>query len=383
MLIDNLRARHIFMDKHGLSRMGTGALDGAALAQMIDGIGFVQLDSINTLARAHDMILIARHAGYRPDALKSLFEGQRGLWEHWTHDASLIPMYAYPYWQDRFAVPPRNAPNRAEMDRILDHITQHGAACSRDVGTGQARGTTGWWDWTPSKAALEQLWRMGVLAVSGRVNFQKTYDLATRVIPAAVRDVTLDRSAIVDWAARMALARLGFATAREIAAYFALIDAGEAKAWLARADVRAVQITGADGSLRAAFALNTDLDAPAPDPILRLLSPFDPMLRDRARAEFLFGFHYRIEVFVPEPKRQYGYYVFPILQGDRLIGRIDVKAHRSEGALRVRALWPEAGVRFAAKRCAELEAELQRLVPFSGCDRLEYAPDWLREGGTA
>ena len=112
---------------------------------------------------------------------------------------------------------------------------------------------------------------------------------------------------------------------------------------------------------------------------LRILSPFDPALRDRDRADFLFGFHYRIEVFVPEPKRKFGYYVFPILEGDRLIGRIDAKAFRDASTLRIRALWPEAGVKFGSGRMQRLEAELDRLARFAGCERVAFLDGWLRE----
>jgi hypothetical protein len=111
---------------------------------------------------------------------------------------------------------------------------------------------------------------------------------------------------------------------------------------------------------------------------MRVLSPFDPALRDRVRAERLFGFHYRIEVFVPEAQRRYGYYVFPLLEGARLVGRIDMKARRDAGVLQVRALWPEAGVRFGAGRMARLEAELDRMARFAGCDRVGFDVGWLR-----
>ena len=119
--------------------------------------------------------------------------------------------------------------------------------------------------------------------------------------------------------------------------------------------------------------------APEPGGRLRVLSPFDPALRDRKRAERLFGFHYRIEVFVPEAKRRYGYYVFPLLEGDRLVGRIDMKADRKAGVLNVTALWPEPGVRFGAGRSARLEAELARVARLAGVARVDFADGWRRD----
>ena len=149
---------------------------------------------------------------------------------------------------------------------------------------------------------------------------------------------------------------------------------------LERGEVVEVMLEGADGSARKVLARPATLsETPDITPRLRILSPFDPALRDRARAEHLFGFFYRIEVFVPEPKRRWGYYVFPVLEGDRLIGRLDTKAFKQEGVLRVKAFWPEIGVRLTKARMAKLEAELDRLARFASCDRVEFLPGWQRE----
>ena len=140
-------------------------------------------------------------------------------------------------------------------------------------------------------------------------------------------------------------------------------------------------IEGADGALRRSFArpglADEAVNIPEPPNRIRILSPFDPALRDRKRAERLFGFFYRIEVFVPEPKRQYGYYVFPVMERDRLIGRIDAKCLRGENALAIRAFWPEPGIRMGAGRLARLEAELTRLGQFTTCRELRFADGWL------
>jgi uncharacterized protein YcaQ len=144
-----------------------------------------------------------------------------------------------------------------------------------------------------------------------------------------------------------------------------------------------IEVEGADGSRRVSFArpgvVEEAAGLPEPPARLRVLSPFDPALRDRARAERLFNFFYRIEVFVPEPKRTYGYYVFPLLEGARIVGRIDMKARRDTGALVVRALWPERGVIFGAGRLRRVQTELDRMAVFSRCDRVSYEDGWLRE----
>ena len=274
-----------------------------------------------------------------------------------------------------------------QFDTILARIAAEGPLTTSDVGAGEARGSGGWWDWNPSKTALEWLWHTGKLAIARRDGFQKVYDLAERVIPLAHRGPAPHSDQMIDWACNAALDRLGFADASELRGYWGVITPAEARDWASAAlksgTVVAVDVAGAKGQIRRSLG-RPDVVAQAvgaTEPVnrLRILSPFDPALRDRARAEFLFGFTYRIEVFVPEAKRTYGYYVFPVLEGDRLIGRIDVKAFRDAGALRVKGFWPEAGVRMGAGRQARLEAELDRLARFAGCDRVEFLAGWQHD----
>ena len=395
-VLPNAAARRLFLHLHGLGEVPAGPAKGADLAALIARIGFVQVDSIPTVERAHHMILAARRPAYRPPALKRLLERDRALFEHWTHDASILPVALFPVWQLRFA---RDADRlrdnwkrwfrdgyEAQFDTILNRIARDGPVTSSDVGKGEARGRGGWWDWHPSKTALEWLWRTGQLQITRRDGFQKVYDLTERVIPQEHRLPCPPVDAVVDWACSSALDRLGFATPGEICAYWNAVTPQEARDWckaeLAAGRVMEIAVESGDGSRRHSLA-RPDVaaraaDAPAPPGRLRVLSPFDPALRDRARAERLFGFHYRIEVFVPEAQRRYGYYVFPLLEGAGLVGRIDMKARRDAGVLQVRALWPEAGVRFGAGRLARLEVELDRMARFAGCDRVGFDDGWLR-----
>lgn len=391
--LPNRLARRLFLHRHALST----APRGVPVADLVQRIGFVQVDSIATVERAHHMILWSRDPAYRPEALKTALEQDRQLWEHWTHDAAILPVDTYPYWKHRFQ---RDAARlqgswqrwfregyEAQFDRILTHIAAHGPVTSAEVSTGEPRGTGGWWDWHPSKTALEWLWRTGQLAITRREGFHKVYDLTERVIPAPILRAEVSAKAKADWACTRALDHLGFGSAAEIAAFHDALSRETVRDWLhagqSRGEIIAIAVEGADGSLRPAFArpdiLAAAEAAPPPPARLRVLSPFDPALRDRARAEFLFGFHYRIEVFVPEPKRRWGYYVFTVLEGDRLVGRLDAKAHRAEGVLRLRAFWPEAGVQLTKARTAKLMAELDRLARFSGCERVELLPGWQRE----
>ena len=393
--IPNRQARRHLMSLTGLNG-GTGPMRRQALAQAIDGLGFVQVDSVNVLERAHHHILFSRGAGYRRADLSALVEKDRHLFENWTHDASIIPSAFFPYWRHRFAREKARLRERwkrhfgtehfdDDIARVLDRIGRDGPAMARDFEGDKP--STGWWDWHPSKAALEYLWRTGELSITRREGFQKVYDLTERVIPQAHRDIEVDHDAFVDWACREALKRLGFATRGEIAGFWALLTPAEVDAWIAanRGELVPVRVETVDGSKpRASLALLGAVGAahaaPEPPDRVRILSPFDPLMRDRARAERLFGFSYRIEIFVPEAKRRYGYYVYPVLRGDATVGRIDVKAERERDALAVRAFWLEPGVRPSKALTTRLEAELERLRRFAGVGRVEFANGWLRPG---
>ena len=387
-IISNHVARRVFLERHGLCAPPRRKLTDQGLLEIIRSLGFVQVDSINTVARAHHMILFARNQTYRPAQLTRLLERERALFEHWTHDASIIPVEYYPYWRyrferDRAMLLKRWRKARHEgfeeiFDEILAMIGRNGPTMARDIGSQRKTGR-GWWDWHPEKTALEFHWRTGNLAISGRDGFQKIYDLAENVIPSKNLSELVDEGTFVDWACRSALKRLGFATSGEIAAFWDIVTPAEASAWCenalgaGRLSEVLVENCG-DRRPTKSFAF-PDLplrcaDLSVPLDRLRVLSPFDPMIRDRKRCLRLFGFDYRIEIFVPAPKRQYGYYVFPLLEGDRFVGRVDMK-HVS-GTLSVSNLWLEHGVQLGKRRVAALEAELDRHRRFVDADRVTF-----------
>jgi uncharacterized protein YcaQ len=395
-VLKNADARRLFLDRHVLGEPPTGPAKGAALGALIERLGFVQLDSINTVARAHDLILFARRPTYRCGDLKNHYEKDRALFEHWTHDAAIIPMSFYPHWHLRRS---RDAQKlkaqwrnwrrdgfETQFQTVLNHVRDHGPVGSSDVGKDEKRGSGGWWDWHPSKTALEYLWRSGAICVVGRDGFQKRYDLTERVIEQSLTAQTPEPQDTIDWKCTGAIDRLGFATSGEIAAFWATVTPAEAKGWcvdhLKTGALIEIDVQGADKALRRSFARPDVFEqatcAPAPTTRMRILSPFDPALRDRARAERLFGFHYRIEVFTPEPKRKYGYYVFPILQGAHLIGRIDMKAFRDQDRLIVRAVWPEKHIKWTPVKTAQLNAELARIARLAGTTLIDFEPGWLR-----
>jgi len=388
--LDNAAARAIFLDRHALWDTPQGEAHGPALLDLITKLGFVQLDSINTVARAHDLILFARRPRYRPKMLRTLYEKDRALFEHWTHDASVVPMAFYPWWRMRMQRDAAELIKRwrnwrrdgfeSQFDTVLRHIRENGPCCSSDVGTDEKKGSGGWWDWHPSKTALEYLWMSGALTVTKRVGFRKFYDLTERVIETHARNDVPSDAETIDWCCQQALDRLGFATSGELAAFWRHATPQETKAWctdaLARGEIMEMTIGQVDGKPRKVFARpdivdDPALDRPAPSR-LRVLSPFDPALRDRNRARRLFGFDYTIEMFVPAAKRKWGYYVYPILEGDRFVGRIEVKADRKAGKLRVINLWREPKVKWTPARANKTEAELARMLRFVGLQEVVW-----------
>ncbi|HUO89261.1 MAG TPA: crosslink repair DNA glycosylase YcaQ family protein [Rhizomicrobium sp.] len=393
-VIPNEKARALILALSGLSgvRQEGGA---AAVAPLIRRLGYVQLDSIKIIERAHHHILYARHTGYRPRHLDRLQAKAPALFEHWTHDSSLIPLEHYPHWRHRFARTKANVAKWRERfgdDRVLrtvrDHIEEHGASVARDFA--HLGGRTGpWWGWGPAKAALEYLWRTGELAVLERDGFEKIYDLAERSIPRALRQARPSKTETHDWAHNAALDRLGAATPRMLADFWAHAEIPETARWIETEkkkgrliDVVLEAATGHRSFNAVARPGIEELvrDLPEPTSRLRVLSPFDPVLRDRTRLERIFGFDYTIEIFVPGHRRKYGYYVFPLLEGSRFVGRIDMKAERANDRLAVKGLWMERRFTFSNARRRKLERELQRQAKLGAVRDIVFPHSAVRTG---
>ena len=382
--IDNKTARHLFIHKHGLSQNPASACTHHDIQSTIEGLGFVQVDSIRTVERAHHLIIFSRHQTYKHLMLERLLENDRTLFENWTHDASIIPSKFYPFWKHLFAAKKITLVGRWKKwgrtgfieiaDDVMAHIKQNPGTFARDLKPppDKSKTTPGWWDWHPSKSAFEYLWRSGQVAICHRKGFQKAYDLVERVIPSKNLQADVTDAEFQQWACTSALERLGFASHGEIAAFWALVSPAIVKTWIDEnpSKLRQVEIQSHDKkSSKILWANSNILDElaslPKPPSRLRILSPFDPMLRDRKRAKFLFGFDFRVEMFVPEPQRIYGYYVFPILQGDKIIGRIDMKADRKAKILNIRKVWLEDKIKWSAARKNALEKELTRIAKFT------------------
>lgn len=358
---------------------------------MIEAIGFVQVDSINVVERAHHHILWSRLPGYSQGVLDELI-GRGEVFEQWTHDASVIPSRWFAHWKPRFEK--RGMGNWVKQrlgkggEKVVAHvrgrIEAEGPLMAKHF-EGEGGGSGGWWEWKPSKAALEHLWRVGELSIAKRVNFHKVYDLTSRVLPRVHGDPTPSDEEHVKWACETALERLGCGTAREIAQFWNAIDQRVAQKWCdgaaARGEIERVMIEAVDGSkARVGFAVRgwrerakAAKEMAGESDGLRLLSPFDPLVRDRARCKRLFGFEYNFEAFVPETKRKFGYYVLPILDGERLIGRLHPKAERDDGKLVVKGVWWEPKVRETKSLRRRLDEVLERFAKLNGVERVDRA----------
>jgi uncharacterized protein YcaQ len=383
-------ARLLLMGAQGLLEDPARAAGPAVLRRLVEQMGFVQLDSINVVERAHHLTLASRLDKYRHEHLTRLLEKDRSLFEHWTHDASAVPTRWFAHWKPRFerarARILGNAWWRERMGgdhgrtvaHVRERVRREGPLRSQDFEHERRGGPAGWWEWKPQKAALEFLWKTGELTVVRREAFQKVYDLTERVLPEQHAAPRPSEREHVEWACSTALERLVVATPKEVAEFWDEIEIADARAWCEEAArggrVVPVSVESLDGSKpRAAYALNDwrrRLERlPAPPARTRLLSPFDPVLRDRARASRLFGFDYRFEAFVPGPKRVHGYYVLPVLEGDRLVARLDPKFERREGLLNVRRVYWEPDVRVTRQRLKGLERAVARLADFLGAER--------------
>lgn len=349
--------------------------------RIVRTLGFLQLDSINVVERAHELILHARSDAYvRESVFRELRSGK--LFEHWTHDASLIPAEHYPHWHHRFARF-RSRWQLARLDdgaeelapKVLARIRSEGSLMSRDFDDVGGKRRGGWWNWKPAKAVLECLWRTGELAVTDRRNFQKVYDLPQRAVRLH-NEPPSDRETFVNWACSAALERLGIATPAEIAAFYRIVDLAAVHAWIhASLNNGTLVPVEVDGRISIAFAdVNKRLARLGEPPTrVRLLAPFDPLVRDRARAERLFSFHYRFEAFVPEAKRVHGYYVLPVLAGDHLVGRVNAKFDRQRDVLQLTVMPWESGFKPSAAFRSDLEQAADRLRAFVGAARMEIA----------
>lgn len=339
------RARRMAIAAQGLARpRPVGRVDAGHLRRVLDRMTLVQLDSVNVLTRSHHLPFFSRLGPYDRDRLDDLLWRSGECFEYIAHEAAVLPVDLHPFVRYRMAshrswrtANRLNTAHPGYLDAVLAEVAEHGPLTATDLSNGGDR-TGDWWGLSPGKWALAGLHAIGRVAVADRrTNFVIAYDLPERVIPGEV----LERPPPSEHESRVELVRravraLGVATLADIADYHRQTQAPTKAALVDLVRAGAVEEVRVEGWREAAF-VDPALVVPRRSEARALLSPFDPLVWFRPRAERLFDFHYRIEIYTPAPKRRFGYYVLPFLLGDRLVGRVDLKADRAAGVLRVRA----------------------------------------------
>lgn len=371
--ISNKEIRKLWLNTMGLATTPTGSLD---VLQIIKDLGFVQLDTIQNVSRAHHHILWSRNQNYREHMFDELLSAKGNIFEHFTHDASVIPVDFYPMWTRQFGRLKKGIDNYskkyqemlalADIKSIKSRITNEGALSTAAFSTKRPEGNK-MWSRPPHKIALDYMWYAGELATSHRDKFKKFYDLSERVIPSHILDQSHNDNDQINWLCEAALDRLSFATLKEVQKFWQATDLSEVKDWHSnQKSLIPIKWQTEEGNWIEAIArhdIEERINALSkPTSRLRIINPFDPAIRDRTRLKQLFGFDYKIEIFVPASKRKWGYYVYPLLEEDRFVGRIELKADRKKGQLNVINFWPETGVKWGSTRFDKLENELGRLA---------------------
>ncbi len=381
--ISNRDMRLLWLDTNDLISSPTGKLD---ILSIIKKLGFVQLDTVQNVSRAHHHILWSRNQNYREPMLDELLRSRQYIFEHFTHDASILPMEFYPMWTRRFnrlkekidkyeCYTPEKISNWKDI--ILERIQEEGPLSTKGFDS-KIKGEKKVWSHPPHKRVLDYLWYVGILSTSHRENFNKFYDLSERVIPAHYRENVSSDSEQIDWLCHEALRRLAIGSPREIQAFWDAKNINEVKSWINQKldELVPVEWETAKGSHLNSYAMKDIEDRldklSSASSRIRIINPFDPAVRDRQRLKNIFGFDYKLEIFVPAPKRQWGYYVYPLLQGKTFIGRIELKADRKASTLNVINLWPEEGVKWGAEREKKLESELSRFTRLANLEKVNW-----------
>jgi hypothetical protein len=354
-------ARRLALGSLGFGAKKPRRAGAAHVRATAERLGAIQIDSVNVLARAHYLPTFSRYGPYPMSVLDDLAHGKRELFEYWGHAACFLPLELYPLLRWRMegqceAWAGAGRKQRDFMKAVHAEVAERGPLSAGQLSNG-GRSKGPWWGWSDGKEALELLFRMGRVAIAGRRNFERLYDIPERVLPHALLGTAPVAAADAKKALLVRAARaMGVGTEKDIAQYFHI------DAWWDRLTVngrRASATTHAlfaelveegrlervhvQGWKQPAFVLPGARVPPRID-VRAIVSPFDPLLWERKWTKAVFGFDYRIEIYVPRPQRIYGYYVLPFLMGDRFAARVDLKADRRTSTLIVHAAYVEDGL---------------------------------------
>jgi len=339
------RLRRIALAAQGLLQAQPYGRGLAGARKAINHIGYVQLDTISVVERAHHHVLHSRVPQFKSDMTNQmLLDGD--IFEYWSHAAALLPIADY-----RFSLPYKHAiksgqthwykaPDKKLMEELLARITIDGPLRSRDVETSTKK-RAGWWDWKPAKKALEQMYMQGDLMVSNREGFQKTYDLTERVLPSHVNSKMPSMEEFAAHILNQQLRCHGFVSLKGLTYQRRNAELRKAvkvlvNERLAQRTLEQIQVSSGEVFVLETGALENPL--PRLNNRMLILSPFDNSVIQRERLKALFQYNYQLECYVPAAKRQYGYFCLPLLYRDNFIGRMDCKAHRKTSHLEIKLL---------------------------------------------
>jgi uncharacterized protein YcaQ len=368
----------------------TSAVGTRQLRRMTDRLAVVQIDSVNVLSRSHYLPAFSRLGPYPRAALDELASRRRHLFEYWAHEASYLPVRLQPHLRWRMAAAEQHAwGNMVRLQReqpgyvaeVLERVRQDGPLKASELAEPRPHRPGTMWNWHAGKVALEWLFFTGELTARSRTTgFERVYDLTERVIPAEVLAVpTPEPAEAFRELVRTASRALGVATEKDLRDYFRLKPEPARQAIAELADAGELLPVEVDGWGAPAW-LHPEARRPRWIRARALLSPFDSLVWERPRVERVFDFRYRIEIYTPADKRVHGYYVLPFLLGDRLVGRVDLKADRKAGVLRVQSAFAEEDVDrglVATELAGELAlmAEWMQLEALEVTDRGDLARD--------
>ena len=389
-------ARKLVLDAQLLDGPARPAKGTDGLCGVFDRLGYVQIDTINVVERAHHHVLWTRQPGYEPGMLHRLQAVERKVFEYWAHAMAYLPMADYRFYlykmrnfRDKKHPWRQWLSSRKELplEEVRRRIRAEGALDSKAFARpgGKKRGT--WWDWKPAKNALELLFWQGELMITERHNFEKVYDLTERVLPPEADIRMPDEREMAGFLVRRALRAMGAARTKEIFGFLqptmARDSAFRAVPWgrliktieemLEAGQIQCAQIKGEEGEdyfLLAGTAERVGGGSRRKTRV-RILSPFDNLIIQRRRMQAFFDFDYSLECFTPAAKRKYGYYVLPILYGERFVGRMDPKADRKAKTLVLQSFYLEEGFRPGDAFLRALAKRLVEYAAFNGCDDIK------------
>ena len=376
-------ARRIALAAQGFAEpRPAGGVGTRQLRRLTERLAVVQIDSVNVLSRSHYLPAFSRLGAYPRAALDELTARRHAVFEYWAHEASFLPVRLQPCLRWRMAAAEEHAwGNMVRLQReqpgfvaeVLDRVRAEGPLKAGDLLEGKRERTGEMWDWHAGKVALEWLFFTGAITATHRTtSFEKVYDLTERVLPRDILQIpTPDPADAVRELVRTAAQALGVATERDLRDYFRLRPGAARVAVEELADAGELVPVAVPGWGGPAW-LDPMARRPRRISARALLSPFDSLVWERPRVERLFGFHYRLEIYTPAAKRVHGYYVLPFLLGDQLVARVDLKADRTVGVLRVQAAHAEDGVE-RSRVAAELAEELRLMADWLELDDVAVA----------